>query len=246
MSFITSILNKLKSKPPFCSVVVAAAGFSKRMDGEDKLFVDIAGTPALVHSLIAFQNSGLVSEIVVVARADSFEHIGALCKQYRIDKATKIMAGGSSRLESVMNGVLAVSNKARIIAIHDGARPCVDSGIIEQAISSASKYHAVAPAIPVSSTIKRAEDGTVMETVDRNGLFEIQTPQVFTAEIIKAALTNAINKSIEVTDDCMAAEIIGAKIHITDGSRSNIKLTTREDIAIAEAILKARNSADAR
>ena len=240
MSFITSLVRKLKGKPPFCSVVIAAAGSSERMCGEDKLFVDIAGTPALAHTLAAFQSIGLVSEIIVVARAEKFEHIGELCRQHGIEKATKVMAGGRTRLESVMNGVLAVSKKARIIAIHDGARPCVDSGVIERAISSASKHHAVAPAVPVSSTLRKAENGTVLETVDRDGLFEIQTPQVFTAEIIKAALTNAINKSAEVTDDCMAAELIGVKVRITEGSRSNIKLTTCEDIAIAEAILKKR------
>jgi len=240
MSFVSSLARKLKGKPPFCTAVIAAAGSSGRMCGEDKLFVEIAGKPALAHTLCAFQSTGLVDEIIVVARAEKFEHVGELCRQHGIEKATKVMAGGPTRLESVMSGVLAASKKARIIAIHDGARPCVDSGVIERAISSASQHHAVAPAVPVSSTLKRAENGNVLETVDRDGLFEIQTPQVFTAEVIKAALTNAINKAADVTDDCMAAELIGAKVRITEGSRSNIKLTTSEDIAIAEAILMKR------
>jgi 2-C-methyl-D-erythritol 4-phosphate cytidylyltransferase len=240
MPFIPSLINKLKSKPPYCSVVIAAAGSSKRMGGEDKLFVNIGGKPALIHSLIAFQYIDLVKEIVIVANADKFEHISKLCARYKIDKATKIMKGGATRVESVMNGVLAVSKKARIIAIHDSARPCVDSSLIIRTISAASKYHAVAPGIPVSSTIKRVKDGIVSETVDRDGLFEIQTPQVFTAEIIKAALAKAIKKSVEITDDCMAAELIGVLVYITEGSRSNIKLTTSEDIAIAEALIRKR------
>jgi len=240
MPSVMSLLNKLKGKPPFCSVVIAAAGLSKRMSGDDKLFLDINGKPALLHTLMAFQNVYLVNEIIVVARPEMFERIGELCRRYEIDKVTKIMTGGETRLESVMNGVLAASKSAKIVAIHDGARPCVDICVIEQAITATSKYHAVAPGIPVISTIKRVENGTVLETVDRDGLFEIQTPQVFTMDIIKAALKNAIDKSAKITDDCMAVELMGIPVHITEGSLSNIKLTTSEDIATAEMILNQR------
>jgi 2-C-methyl-D-erythritol 4-phosphate cytidylyltransferase len=99
-------------------------------------------------------------------------------------------------------------------------------------------HHAAAPAIPVSSTVKRVEGGVVRETVDREKLFEVQTPQVFDAGLIKAALTSAIDKSINITDDCMAVELLGVPVYITEGSRNNIKLTTREDAILAEAILK--------
>lgn len=240
MPSIPKLIDRITRKPPFCSVVIAAGGFSKRMNGEDKLFIDIAGMPVLVHTLAAFQNIDLVQEIIVVAQTEKFELIGELCRRHSIDKVTKIMAGGQTRLESVMTGVLAVSKKAQIIAIHDGARPCVESAVIDEAFSAASKYHAVAPGVPVNSTIKRAKDENVLETIDREGLFEIQTPQVFTAEIIKAALTKAIEKSIKITDDCMAAELIGVPVHLTEGSRNNIKLTTNEDITIIEAILRKR------
>ena len=231
------LLSKLTGKPPFCTAVIAAAGLSLRMGGDDKLFTEISGAPVLAHTLAAFQKSNLINEIIVVAHPDKFECIGELCKKHKIDKATKIMTGGQTRLESVMSGILAVSKKARIIAIHDGARPCVDDGVIKCAVSAAGKYHAVAPAIPISSTVKRAENGMVIETVSREGLFEIQTPQVFTAEIIKAALTKAMDKGIEITDDCMAAELIGIPVHLTEGSRLNIKITTGDDVTIAGAIL---------
>ena len=227
-----------KPKPPVCSVVIAAAGSSQRMDGDDKQFVEIHGKPVLAHTLTVFEKSALVNEIIVVVREDMLTRACEICEQYNITKAVQIISGGETRLDSVMNGVFAVSKRAKLIAIHDGARPCVTDEIIEQAAKTAKKFHAAAPAVPVSSTVKRAERGIVKETVDRKNLFEIQTPQVFTAELIKGALTNAKNKSFEITDDCMAVELIGGTVHLTKGLRSNIKITTSEDILVAGALLE--------
>jgi len=238
MSLITKLMKSSMGKFKSCSVVIAAAGASERMGGEDKLFLEIHGAPVLAHSLMAFQNCNSIDEIVVVAGNDHLSRIGEICKHYGIGKASKIMLGGATRLESVINGVFAVSNKSQLIAIHDGARPCISEAVIMKAITAATKYHAAAPSVPVSSTLKKAENGTVLETISRDNLFEIQTPQVFTAELIKAALTNAQRKSLDVTDDCMAVELIGFPVHITDGSRTNIKLTTKEDIFLIDAILK--------
>jgi len=221
-----------------CSAVIAAAGSSDRMAGEDKIFLSICGVPVLAHSLKAFQNSDCIDEIIIVVQEDKIAEAGEICEKYSISKATRIMLGGPTRLESVLNGVLAVSGKKQLIAIHDGARPCVGDEIITGAVHSAAKYHAAAPGIPVSSTLKAASGGIIEKTICRDNLFEIQTPQVFAADLIKAALTNALDKKIDVTDDCMAAEAIGVPVHITEGSRYNIKLTTSEDIVIAEAILK--------
>ena len=221
-----------------CTAVIAAAGSSSRMGAEDKLFIDIHGIPVLAHTLMAFENCVYISEIIIVAREQSIQLIGDICSSYNIDKASQIVFGGETRLHSVLNGVLAVSDSAEIIAIHDGARPCISTEIIERTIESAKKYHAAAPAVPVSSTLKRVKSDYILETVDRDSLFEVQTPQVFDADLIKAALSNAKNKSIGVTDDCQAVEIIGATVRIIEGSRLNIKLTTPEDIAIAQAILK--------
>lgn len=228
-----------------CSAVVAAAGVSQRMKGEDKLFTEIGGAPVLAHSLTALQRCAYIDEIIVVAREDSIEPVGELCVKYGVTKATAVMAGGQTRLESVLIGALAASKKAKLIAIHDGARPCVDQNTIESAIAAAAEHHAAAPGIPVRSTLKRVKDGIVRETVDRESLFEIQTPQVFEAHLIKAALTNAVRKSLDVTDDCMAVEFIGAPVFITGGSAENIKITMAEDVKIAEAILMSR-AADTR
>jgi len=214
------------------------------MGGEDKQFYPINHKPVLAYSLETFENCAAIGEIVVVAREDCLERVEKICAEYGIGKITKIVTGGEARIDSVMNGVFAVTGKHRLIAIHDGARPCITTEIIETAINAVAKsIHAAAPAVPVSSTIKKANRGIVIETVDRDNLFEIQTPQVFTAEIIKGALTNAKNKAIVITDDCMAVEQLGVPVWLTEGSRNNIKITTREDIIIAEAILKSGGKA---
>ena len=232
--------KKQQGQTPQCSAVIAAAGLSQRMGGEDKLFVEIGGAPVLAHTLSAFQACEYIDEIIVVSHMDRIQLVCDICKRYDIAKASKIMVGGPTRRESVLNGVMAVSKKARLIAIHDGARPCADTAVIKRAIDTAAKYHAAAPAVAVSSTIKTAKGDIVTGTVDRSNLFEIQTPQVFTSDLIKAALKNAITKAVNITDDCMAVELIGAPVHLTEGSRSNIKITTREDLIMAEAILAMR------
>ena len=240
MSLFSKQKKTRRKKIPPCSVVIAAAGFSERMRGEDKIFLEINGAPVLVHALAAFQGCELVNEIVIIVRGEHVELVCDICKHYGITKASKVVAGGPARSSSVYNGVFAVSDKAEFIAIHDGARPCVDQKTIKRAIEAAYKHNASAPAVPITYTIKRAKESIVEETVNREGLFEIQTPQVFKSELIKAALTNVMNKSIAVTDDCEAVEIIGAPVHITEGSHNNIKLTTNEDIVVAEAILAQR------
>jgi len=237
MAIALDVLTHITAKRPACSAVIAAAGSSERMGREDKLFLEIQGMPVLVHSLLPFQNSKQIDEIIVVARGDMLERVGGLCVRHGINKVTKVMAGGQTRVESVMSGVFAISKKSTLVAIHDGARPCVGMATIKYAIDAAAKYHTAAPAIPVSSTIKKAKNNYVTATIDRDGLFEIQTPQVFDADLIKAALTKAVKAAKDITDDCMAAELIGASVRLTEGSRLNIKITTKEDLNLAEAII---------
>jgi len=238
MSFLSIMQNRYKSKkPPACTAVIAAAGISKRCRGEDKLFYHINGKPVLAHTIDAFQNCELINDIIIVAREERYECIGELCLQYGFNKVSKIIKGGLTRPESIINGIYAASGKARLIAVHDGARPCIEPEIIVRTIIKASKYHAAAPAVAITSTTKKAEDGVILETVDRNTLYEIQTPQIFRTEIIKGALTNVMRKEIDITDDCMAVELLGVPVHITEGSRRNIKITEAEDLLIAEALL---------
>ncbi|MCL2226950.1 MAG: 2-C-methyl-D-erythritol 4-phosphate cytidylyltransferase [Oscillospiraceae bacterium] len=240
MPFFKKLLNKTSGGTPYCAAVVAAAGSSVRMGGSDKLFLEIHGIPVIVHTLLALQRCESISEIVVVAREEAVPQVVSLCAEHAVVKATKVLPGGETRLDSVLNGVYAVSKQAKLIAIHDGARPCVDDAVIKSAVQKAARHHAAAPGIPVSSTIKKVKGGLIEETVARVGLVEIQTPQVFNADLIKGALASAKLKSQDITDDCMAAELVGLPVYVTEGSRNNIKLTTSDDVIVAEAILIGR------
>ena len=239
---LLSILKSLRpKKPPACTAVIAAAGLSQRCKGEDKLFYNINNKPVLAYTLEPFQNCELINDIIIVSCEERYEHIDDICKKYGISKVSKIIKGGQTRLESVFNGVFAATHKAGLFAIHDGARPCINADLLEKTIHAAAIYNAAAPAVAVTSTIKRVDATIISETVDREDLYEIQTPQIFRSEVIKAALSNAIKKSISITDDCMAVEIIGVPIHIVQGSRLNIKITDREDLFFAEALLSGEN-----
>jgi 2-C-methyl-D-erythritol 4-phosphate cytidylyltransferase len=242
---LIKLLNRDKDNPEdCCSAVVAAAGTSTRMGGQDKLLVEIGGIPVLAHTLGALNKCREISEIIVVTRQEKMNDIARICTEYKADKVTQIVLGGATRLESVMNGIRQVSPRARLIAVHDGARPFVTENIVSLAVAAALKFSAAAPAIPVTSTVKRAKNGVVIKTIDRSELFEIQTPQIFAAEILKGALQNAIDKKLYITDDCMAVEALGCPVRLSTGSKDNIKLTTAIDIAFAEAILKMRGNSN--
>jgi 2-C-methyl-D-erythritol 4-phosphate cytidylyltransferase len=209
------------------------------MDRSDKLFLEIGGVPVLARAVSAFAGCGRIDELIVAVRRDSLERAAELCGEYARGKSVKLVEGGDTRLRSVYNGVFAASRSSRLIAIHDGARPFVSAELIERSITAAGEYGAAAPAIPVVSTVKKVEGGIIKCTVEREGMYEMQTPQVFESGIIKAALTDALKKSLPVTDDCMAVEAMGFPIHIVCGDRCNIKITTPEDAAIAEAMASA-------
>ena len=238
---LKKFLSRVVNVPP-CSVVVAAAGSSARMGGIDKLFLEIGGIPVLAHTLRALAGCRSIREIIVVTREEEVEKVAEMCAGHQITKISKIIAGGATRMESVYNGVLQVSPEAELIAIHDGARPFVTENLIALVVEAAAKYNAAAPAVPVTSTVKQAKNGMVVKTIDRSELFEIQTPQIFTAELIKAALQNAVDQSLYITDDCMAVEALGCPVKLTSGSRENIKLTTKADIIYAEALFSRRQS----
>ena len=226
-----------KQREPCCSAVVVAAGSSTRM-GMDKLMLPLDDIPVIVHTLRAVQAAPSVGEIVLVAREDLLVPMSQLCQDYAISKVTKVVRGGDSRTQSVRLGTLEVSRDAQVIAIHDGARPFVSVEVIEQAVAQAMDTGAAAPAVPVKDTIKVAHDGLVESTPDRGSLFAVQTPQVFEASLIKAALQKALNDGAELTDDCAAVERLGMRVVLTRGDERNIKLTTPEDLAVAQAMLE--------
>ncbi|MBQ3496784.1 MAG: 2-C-methyl-D-erythritol 4-phosphate cytidylyltransferase [Oscillospiraceae bacterium] len=221
----------------FCSVIVAAAGSSSRMGGEDKLLREIHGIPVLARTLRTLEDSTRVDEIIVAVRQDSLVTVADLCKRYVLTKRVKLVTGGATRAESVLRATMEVDARAEIIAVQDGARPFASIELVDRVIEAAQRFDAAAPALPVKDTIKVAEGSIVRQTPDRKTLFAVQTPQAFNADILKAALQSAVNDGVEVTDDCAAVERLGKQIYLTDGAEENIKITTPFDLVVADAII---------
>lgn len=239
MAGLRSIFQKKKSAVT-CSAVVVAAGSARRMEGVDKVLAFLGELPVLVHTLYAFQDCPACSEVVVVTREDLLVEVSRLCRLYDLNKVTKVVVGGAERIHSVWAGLQEVRPDAELIAIHDGARPLVSQEVLEAVVARAGVTGAAAPAVPVTDTIKRGEEGLALETVDRSSLWAVQTPQVFEAGLIRAAIKKAVDDGENLTDDCAAVERLGMKVSLTTGSRENIKITTPFDLLMGEAILEAR------
>lgn len=240
MSILTMI-DKFKAKKAACSAVIVAAGSSTRM-GQDKLFLPMAGIPVLVRTLMQFETCKSINEIVIVTREEKILEVADLCREYGLSKVTKILVGGKERVESSAAGVYQVDRNSQYIAIADGARPLVTPELITATVDAARKYRAAAPATPVKDTIKTVVDGVVTGTPDRSTLYAVQTPQVFEADLIKGALTKVLRDKTPVTDDCSAVEAMGVQVRLIEGSYENVKITTREDLALSEALLAARGA----
>lgn len=232
--------NQKKKKKQTCSAVVVAAGSARRMEGIDKILAPLGELPVLAHTLMAFQDCDVFQEIIVVTREDLLVEVSRLCKAFSFDKVTKVVVGGAERTLSVRAGLQEVRPDVDLIAIHDGARPLVTQELLREAVAKAAVTGAAAPAIPVTDTIKRAEKGVALETVDRSQLWAVQTPQVFEAGLILAAVEKAVTDGENLTDDCAAVERLGMKVSLTAGSRENIKITTPFDLTLGVAILESR------
>lgn len=225
---------------PYCSAIIAAAGSSQRMDGENKLLLPLGGKPVLAHTLQAIDAAEGVNEIIIAAREEDLVRFAELCKGWGITKPVKVVVGGKTREESVLRAAMEANKSADLLAVHDGARPFVTPELFDTVIEAARVNFAAAPAIPVKDTIKVAVDGVVRETPERSTLYAVQTPQVFDAQLLRAALQSAVENDIPLTDDCSAVERLGKEIYLTEGLEENIKITTPLDMFLAEAILEKR------
>lgn len=244
MVFWRKILHLQDKTRPFCTAIVPAAGSSQRMGGGNKLFMELGGVPVLVRTLQAIDRTELVDEIIVAAREDLMQEVAELCQQAGLRKRIRVVCGGDTRTASVQAAALEANPKAKLLAVHDGARPLVDPAVFDGIIRAACQTYAVAPALPVTDTIKVVDgEGCVTDTPDRSHLYAVQTPQVFQADILKSALQSVLEKGDSVTDDCAAVEQLGKKVYLVPGQADNIKITTPLDLAIAEAILRQREEA---
>ena len=212
------------------SVIIVAGGSGKRM-GRPKQMLPINGKPVLERSIEAFLKIPQVGQIVVVTGEDIFKKIS---KHYK--NLTHALAG-ETRLQSVINGVNALNPKFELVAVHDGARPLVSPKDIKAGLASAAKNKAAVLAVPVKDTIKKVSGGKITETLDRSVLYAAQTPQCYRAEILKKALKKYGDLK-DATDESQLVEKLGVKVAVVVSDYKNIKITTPEDIIIAEALCK--------
>ena len=228
----------------FTTAIIAAAGLSERFGGSvTKQMTELCGLPVLVHTLMAYQNSESIHEIIIVARNDEITFWQLTCKKYGIDKVSNIVPGGHSRQESVLKGLEAVSDKAKFVAIADGARCLITPEQIKEVCHAAYKYKAATAAHRSTDTVKIADSkGFIDKTADRDSVWLAQTPQVFRTKLYRAAAYTALKEGFSATDDNSLVEFVGAPVRLVECGAQNIKITTYEDMAIAEGVLKARRS----
>ncbi len=224
----------------FVSAVIVSAGNSTRMGGINKQFLEIDGIPVIAHSISAFQKFEFIDEIVIVTRESDIKEIQNLVNKYNFTKVTAIVCGGETRQLSVYNGVVKTSENSAIIAIHDGARPLVTVKVIEETIKAAAEFGAAATGVKVKDTVKVVDDNdNIIDTPDRTYMRFIQTPQVFKKSLYLDAV-KTVENSKDFTDDCKLLEAYGETVKFVDGDYENIKITTPEDVELAENYLKRR------
>ena len=223
---------------PYCSAIIPAAGNSTRMAmGQSKQFLPLLGKPAIVYTLQAFEQAKSVDEIILVCRDEDKEQLNTCVHMAGITKPVIFTLGGTSRQQSVFSGVRACASQTEYIIIHDGARPLVKTEQIAQVIQDASVFGGATLGVPVKDTIKVVNDRLIVDTPYRPHLYITQTPQVFKRQLYFEAVTFAEEHALDFTDDCQLIEAINCKVYMTEGDYTNIKITTPEDIAIAEILL---------
>jgi 2-C-methyl-D-erythritol 4-phosphate cytidylyltransferase len=218
--------------------IIPAAGSSTRMGGENKLLQEIGEIPVLVRTVMAFDSSPLIRDIVLVCREQDIVPYSHLVQTYGFAKVRAIIRGGATRAQSVLEGVKAVPEDTAVVAIHDGARPLVSAEIIQNTVTAALQSGAAAPVVAMKDSVKRVENGTIVQDVPRDTIAAVQTPQCFERTLIQNALTHCLSCGIALTDDCSAVEQTGHAVQAVEGSYRNIKITTPEDLRIAEAFLE--------
>lgn len=228
------------------AAIVLSAGTGSRMKSDiPKQYMDLNGRPVIYYSLKAFEDSNVESIVLVTGRDDIEYCRKEIVEKYGFTKVKAIVAGGAERYDSVLEGLKAVKD-CDYVMIHDGARPMLDSNIIERAWRGAVEYKACVVGMPVKDTIRIVDtDGTAISTPDRKSLWQIQTPQAFDYRLIYEAYSKVLadvkagKQKANITDDAMIVECASpAKVHMTEGDYRNIKITTPEDIQVAEIFLK--------
>lgn len=224
------------------AAIIVAAGDSSRMQGQNKQFLSVGGIPVLARSVMAFQSSPCIDEIVVVTKKDDIRSVIDICEKYSCDKVIAVVGGGANRQESVWLGFGEISDNSEFVAIHDGARCLVTPECIEKVCHEAYVYGAATAAHRVTDTVKKTGKNTYAEeTLDRDKIWLANTPQVFSSNLYRAAAYTARENNFLATDDCSLVEHIGySTVKLVECGKDNIKITVPDDIEFAELLLELR------
>lgn len=225
----------------YVSAIIVAGGTGSRMGTKTKKqYLKIHDKEILAHTVECFNTMPEIQEVIVVTGKEEVEYVEELLKQrYRFNKVRHIVPGGKERQDSVYNGIKQVDSQAEYLVIHDGARPLITREVILKGLYKAYEYKASIVAVPVKDTVKVINsDGKVEATPKRETLWSVQTPQTFERRLIVEAHKNAYEKRIKATDDSMLVEALGVPVYIVEGEYTNIKITTPEDLIMAENVLK--------
>lgn len=225
------------------TAIIVAAGKSERMGtaGVDKAFLNLGPKPVVAWSLLAFERCADVDSIVLVVRKEQLIAAKAVVRMFGISKARAVVAGGQKRQDSVRNGLKELDVDARVVVVHDGARPCVTPETISETVKLARRTGAAVVGCRIWDTVKYVEKGTsVTRTEDRSKLWAVQTPQAFDARLLKRAYDAVAEQKVDVTDDASAVELLGEPVKIYETDKPNLKITTVEDLQLAAAIVLKR------
>jgi len=222
------------------SGIIVAGGKSERMGLDvDKAFLSLGSKPVVVYSLLAFEKCPDVDEVVLVVRKERVEAARCATQIFGCKKVIKVVAGGGQRQQSVMNGLAEISPGAEVVAVHDGARPCVTADLISETIKSARLYGSGVAAVKMTDTVKEASKAmTISKTIDRTKLWRVQTPQAFKADLIRKAFEQVNKKKCKITDEASAVELICDGVRLVPSSSSNIKITSPDDLVLAAALMR--------
>ncbi len=223
-------------------MMVVAAGGSTRM-GQPKQHILLGDKPVLLRTLLTLQGVETIDELLLITRQEDVAYFTALAAEQGVTKLKTVISGGDTRQQSVWRGLQALPATATLVGIHDGARPLVEPAAVTAVIAKAAEMGAAALAAPVLDTVKQADDSRrIVATLDRRYVWRVQTPQVFDRAVFCAAMQAAREQGWDFTDDCALLEQAGHPVELVPGSQTNLKLTTPEDIPLAQAILKVKET----
>ena len=215
--------------------LILAAGRGERF-GAEKQFLLLLNKPVLYYPLSIFQKCKEIDSVILVVRREKFNYVKEMIERFNLNKVEKIVEGGEHRQDSVRRGLEEMREEGLVI-IHDGVRPFIDIKTIERGLKALKTCKAVVYGVPISETVKLVRGDRVLKTIDRKGLFTIQTPQFFRLRLIKEAHKRAYEEGYYTTDDASLVEWIGEEVFLLQGDKRNIKITSKEDLKLAEAIL---------